>query len=289
MLWQAIAHLIKAYFSLTKPGIIFGNLISAVAGFFLATRGRFSVTLFIATVCGLSFVIASACVFNNIKDRDIDAHMARTKKRMLLWKRIPVRNAVFLASCLVITGLYVLALFANMLTAVIAFVGFIFYVFVYTYGKRVTEYGTVLGSIAGAVPPVVGYCAVANRIDTAAILLFFILVFWQMPHFYAIALYRLTDYMHAKIPVLPVRRGIATTKIHILFYIVAFMLVTVMLSVLRYTGFIFFLAVCLLGVGWLTLSIRGFWVRDNRQWGRRMFIYSLIILLSVCLLITLDR
>ena len=204
--------MIKTYYLLTKPGIIYGNSINTAGGFLLAAKGVIDPLLFLAALIGTAFVIGSACVFNNYIDREIDEKMARTKKRALVTGDIPVKNALIFGTLLGILGFLILFSYTNLLTGVIGVIGVVMYVVVYGYFKRRTVHGTLIGSISGAIPPVAGYTAVTNLIDTGAILLFLILVFWQMPHFYAIAVYRIEDYKKAGIPVLSVVKGIPTTK-----------------------------------------------------------------------------
>src|SRR5579871_4902777 len=163
--------LFKAYYYLIKPGIVYSNMLAAIAGFFLAARGNVSVSLLLALIFGLGLVIASACVFNNYFDREIDAKMDRTQNRALVQKIIHTQNALVYGFILGLLGFISLIFFTNLLTAFIGFIGFIFYVFLYTFGKRRTVYGTLIGSISGAVPPVAGYCAVTNHFDFAAFLL----------------------------------------------------------------------------------------------------------------------
>ena len=135
----------------------------------------------------------------------------------------------------------------------------------------------------------VGYCAASNTFDAAAAILFAILVLWQMPHFFAIALLHFDDYKKAGIPVLPVSRGILRTKIHMILYILAFIPVTLMLTLFNYTGTFFFVMMSCLGCAWLALSIKGFSAQDNVRWGRQMFALSLVIITAICLTIPFDR
>jgi protoheme IX farnesyltransferase len=278
---------IKAYYTLAKPGIIYGNAITAIGAFFLASRGQFNVVLFLAMLLGISFVMGSACVFNNYLDRDIDMLMKRTKIRALVTQEIPGINALVYATVLGILGLFALACYTNLLTAGIALFGFFMYVAVYGIAKRRTVHGTVIGSISGAVPPVVGYCAVTNQIDAAAIILFLILVCWQMPHFYAIAIFRQDDYTAAKIPVLPAVRGIRATKVSILGYIVAFMAISALLTAYHYTGYIYLAASSILGLAWLRMALQGFTKKDatdDKLWARKVFRFSLITLTALSVL-----
>lgn len=175
--------MIKTYYELTKPGIIFGNAVTTTAGFLLASKGDIDWWLFFATLIGLSLIIASACVFNNYIDREIDQKMTRTKNRALAKGLIPVQRAITFAICLGLIGVAFLDLYTNPLTLLVALTGFFVYVVVYGICKRRSVYGTLVGSIAGGVPPVVGYCAVSNQFDTGALLLFTTVALWQMPHF----------------------------------------------------------------------------------------------------------
>lgn len=276
------------YYTLAKPGIIFGNAITAASGFILASKGHIDFWLFLATLVGLSFVIGSACVFNNYIDRGIDQKMARTKHRPLVTGAISVQDALIFGAALGCCGILLLTAYTNPLTTSIALTGFFVYVALYSFLKYKTEYGTLIGSIAGAVPPVVGYCAVSNRLDAGALIMFMIIVFWQMPHFFAIALYRLDDYAAASLPVLPITKGAHITKIHMLLYVIAFLVASLMLTVLGYTGYLYFAVTALLGLTWLWLCIKGFKADNDRLWARKMFLFSLVIVTVLCLTIAID-
>lgn len=277
----------KTYYTLTKPGIIYGNIITAAGGFFLASRGNIDIWLLIATIIGSSLVIASACVMNNYIDRDIDGKMARTRTRALVLKTVPVQKAILYAVLLGIAGTAILALYTNLLTAAIGLTGFFFYVVVYGFWKRRSIHGTLIGCISGAIPPVAGYCAVTNRIDLGAVILFFIMVCWQMPHFYAIAIYRLHDYVAAGIPVLPAKKGISATKIQMLWYTLGFITVSSILAVVGYTGYAYMIVMTITGCLWLRLCILGFTATNNIQWARKVFRFSLIVIMVFSLTLSL--
>jgi len=280
--------LIKTYYRLTKPGIIYGNLVSTVAGFLLASHLHVNFYLFIATLLGTALIIGSACVLNNIMDRDIDSKMERTRARAMVKGSIPIINAVVFAIILGLLGSAMLILFVNILTFIIGLVGFFSYVVLYTPIKKRSVYGTLVGSISGATPPVAGYCAVTGRFDTAALLLFIILVVWQMPHFYAIAIYRLKDYASAKIPVLPVKKGIPFTKITMTGYIILFILATIVLKFAGFAGYTYLAVMLITGISWFAYMIKGFKVKDDSLWARKMFRYSLIVLLAFCVTISVS-
>lgn len=277
------------YYLITKPGIVLGNLVTLAAGFWLATEGKFNFPLFLATLLGLAFIMASACIFNNFIDRKTDHLMQRTKNRALVLKTIPVLNALFFATSLGISGAIILFTYTNLLTLFIAGLGFFVYVVLYSLWKSRTIHGTVIGSISGAVPPVVGYCAVSNEFDAGALIFFSMLVLWQMPHFFAIAIYRLDDYTAAKIPVLPVVKGLWQAKIHMTLYIIAFIGTAILLTPLNYTGYIYLAATVCLGLAWLGICLAGFKTTNNQLWGQRMFQFSLILITALCFIIPLDK
>jgi heme o synthase len=279
--------IIKTYVRLTKPGIILGNAITASAGFMLASKGHFSPWLFVAAIAGLSLIVAAGCVFNNYMDRHTDKKMTRTQTRALAAGTIPVKNALTFAIILGCAGSTLLALI-NFLTLYIAFAGFVIYVFFYGLLKYRTMYGTEIGSIAGAVPPVVGYCAASQHLDGGALLLFLIIALWQMPHFFAIALFRSKEYAAASIPVLPLVKGVNRTKIRMVFYTLSFIASTILLTIFGYTGYAYLSVTLLFGLMWLILCLKGFQAPSNERWAHKMFRFSLIVVTFLCLMITLD-
>ncbi len=276
------------YYLLMKPGIILGNLITLVAGYLLASKGKIHPWLFLATLIGLSLIIGSACAFNNYIDRKADKKMQRTKNRPLAKGAITEENAILFATFLGIVGAYILFLFTNLLTLLVAMAGFSIYVFFYSLWKRHTVYGTAIGSIAGATPPVVGYCAVSGRLDVGALIFFVMMVLWQMPHSYAIAIWRLDDYEKAEIPVLPVMKGVLKTKIHMVLYVLAFLPVSLMLTPFGFTGYFYLAATFALGIWWLKLSLKGFDAQNDRLWAKEMFRLSLVLITAICFIIPFD-
>lgn len=280
--------MIRAYYMLTKPGIIFGNLVTTAAGFFLASKGHFNPLLFLATLLGLGLVIGSACVFNNYIDRKADGKMSRTKHRALVTGLLSSQSACTFAIILGALGAFVLFQYTNVLAGSIALIGFCFYVVMYSFSKYYSTYGTFIGSIAGAVPPVVGYCAVSNSLDLAAFLIFLILILWQMPHFYAITIFRLEDYQAAGIPVLPVKKGIYVTKVHMLYFIVAFIPAAAALTFFNYTGQMYLITVTFMGLIWLGLSVQGFKKAQSHLWAHQMFRFSLVVIMVLSVMMAVD-
>ncbi len=271
----------KAYFSLTKPGIIMGNVITAASGFALASKEHFNGNLFLCAMLGLALIIASACAFNNYIDRAADQKMVRTQNRALARGEIALKSALIFAAALGLLGTFLLLFFVNGLTTAIALFGFTAYVFAYSFLKYRTSYATLVGSFAGAVPPVVGYTAVSNHIDAAAWILFALIVFWQMPHFYAIAIYRQGEYAKASIPVLPIAKGMRATKLQMLFYTIAFAVTSSLLFLCGYVGLGYFLIALCLGISWIALCIKGFKSENDHRWARKMFLFSLIVVTAL--------
>jgi protoheme IX farnesyltransferase len=281
--------LIKKFISITKPGIILGNLITVAGGFCLASKGHLHVDLLLATLIGISFIIAAGCVFNNVIDRDIDEIMERTKNRVMVKGLISNTTAIIYGIMLGLAGVSLLLYFTNFLTVSIALIGLFFYVVVYTLGfKRNSIYGTIVGSVSGAVPPVVGYCAVSNQFDAGAAILFLLLCIWQMPHSYAIAIFRFNDYSLAGIPVLPIRRGLASAKINMFVYVLVFTIVSAMLTVFGYTGLYYLLVSLAISLWWLKLAWLGFKATDDRLWARKMFGFSILAITILSIMMSID-
>lgn len=284
----AFTFVTKAYCLLTKPGIILGNLVTTAGGFALASRGSFDVFLFFYTLIGIALIIASACVFNNYIDRVADEKMVRTRSRALVKGEIATRSAILFAIVLGSAGSLVLAFLSSPTALIAALLGFFVYVVLYSISKYHSIHGTLIGSVAGALPPIVGYCAVSNSFDRGALILFLIIALWQMPHFFAIAIYRLKDYAAASIPVLPLKKGMKATKIQMALYIIAFTLISSLLFVFDYVGYAYLIATVLLGTLWLLICATGFTCKNDTVWARKMFVFSLVVIMGLCIVIPLS-
>jgi protoheme IX farnesyltransferase len=281
--------ILREYLLLTKPGIILGNLISFLGGFFLASRGRPDSVVLVETAVGIAFVMASGCVCNNLIDRDIDRIMTRTRRRSLVTGTISPVAASVMAALLGAAGFALLAAGGGPLTVAVVLAGLLSYVVLYSlYWKRHSVHGALVGSLAGATAPVAGYCAVSGKFDLVALVLLVIFCLWQMPHAHAIAIARLRDYTSAHIPVLPVRDGIARTKRHILAYVLAFLAATAALPLLHVVGGAYCAIMALVGAGWLRLAWMGRTAADDRVWARSVFGFSLLVVLALSLMMAID-
>lgn len=269
--------MVRAYYQLAKPGIVYGNAIVAMAGFLLAA-GLSHPWQFAALVSGLSLVIASACAINNILDRDIDAKMERTRERPIPAGVIAPRAALVFGLLLGLCGFGVLlAGTTHMATAAAGF-GFVVYLAAYTPLKRVTRAATFVGALAGAMPPLVGYTAVMGNIDATACWLVLVLIVWQMGHFGAIALYRRDEYEAAGMPKV---RDTRTSAQRIRGYVISFALVVFAPIVADSASAGYVVLASMSVFSWLVpawLLLR----EGERAWARRVFFASLAALLFWC-------
>lgn len=271
--------MLRKYLFLTKPGILFGNFITTLGGFFLAAQGSIDILLLLLTLLGTTLVVASGCVVNNVIDQDIDTKMQRTQNRALVKKTISPTVALIYALVLGIIGFSILWFGVNGYAFLFAMIGFIVYVGFYSlWTKRTSIHQTVIGSISGASPPVIGYTAVTHQFDVAALLLFLAYALWQMPHSWAIAIYRFDDYKNAGIPILPVARSIYRTKTECVIYILLFAAVLNGLYCFGYTNVFFLITFNALTAYWLYLSVIGFKAENDQLWAKRFFLYSVILI-----------
>lgn len=266
---------------MTKPGIVYGNWLSLIAGFLLASsvKGSYDAGLFLSVLAGTSLVIACGCAINNVIDRKVDAKMKRTQSRAVTAGLIKPWQAIAFGLLLGAAGFIILLALVNGLTAAVGATGLFFYLVMYSYFKRRSWLGTLVGSVSGATPPVAGYTAVTGQLDKTAAILFLILVFWQMPHFYAIGIYRLKEYKAAGLPILPIAKGLKRTKLEIFIYTSLFTLAALALTILGPAHSTYAIIAGLLSIFWLRQAIAGFSTENNDGWARRMFGYSLIVLL----------
>ncbi|AUM66847.1 protoheme IX farnesyltransferase [Brevibacillus sp. 7WMA2] len=272
------------YVQLMKPGIIFSNLLTAFAGIWLASAGfkNFQFDLTIYTLIGTSVIIGSGAVLNNYLDRDLDKRMKRTQSRALATGRIQPRNALIFGLGLLLLGLIVLFFLANPLAAVCGLVGHIFYVLIYTPMKRVSTLNTVVGSVSGAMPPLIGWAAVTGTLDLGAWTLFLIIFLWQSPHFLSLAMMKVEDYRAGGIPMLPVVRGFEETKRQMFFWGAALLPASLILFLYGNVGMLYFIVASIMGIIYVVLLFQGFSAKDDMAWAKKLFGYSLIYLTVMC-------
>lgn len=276
----------KSYIQLIKPGITLSNTIAAAAGFFLAASNvGFVLTTMIGVIGGVAFVIASACVINNLTDRRIDVKMKRTKGREIPVGNISLAYASMYAALLGIAGFTLLVLWTNALTVCLGVIAFVWYIAVYAYTKRTTPLSTLIGGVCGALPPVAGYVALTNTIDAIAWVLFGLLMIWQLAHFYAIAIFRKSDYENAGLPIWSVKYGIKSTKSQLYFWVVIFALVAPLPTLFGATGYVYLIVMLGLSLWWVYTGARFYKTIDDVKWSKKMFGISLVVLLAMCAVI----
>lgn len=276
-----------ALYRLTKPGVTYGNLITTVAGYLFAANGVIDWGTFGALTLGTWAVIASACVINNYLDQDIDAVMARTKKRPLLTGEATPLQALIFGILLGLGGTVLLLLYTNIWVASIGVIGWIVYVWLYgALAKRKSVHGTLVGAVSGAVPIWAGWLAVHPTIDLVGVLLFLILFFWQMPEFYAISIFRKDEYAKAGVPVSAVVRGVPATIHHILLYTFLTIVCTLALALSPLTSWTMLLVLSTVCVWWLFIAGQGFKTKDASAWAKKEFRFALIFLVVFCVILS---
>lgn len=268
---------VKDFLSLIKVGIVNSNAMTTFTGIWLALHfsgARFldNIDLILATLIGSSLIVAGSCSLNNYIDRDIDHLMERTKGRPTVTGRVQPGKVAVMSFLLIAAGTGLL--FTTTATAaLIGIFGVFSYVVLYTmWSKRQYVSNTIVGSISGAVPPLIGWAAVDANLDLIAWMLFAIVFVWQPPHFYALAMRRAEEYRAAGIPMLPVVKGFKTTKRSIFLWVTALLPLPFFLPSL---GTAFLILATALNVGWLALGFYGLKRHDDIKWAKMMFIYSL--------------
>jgi protoheme IX farnesyltransferase len=274
----------KSYYQLTKPRIIPLLLITTAASMFVASEGNINPLLLFITLTGGTLAAASAQTFNCIYDQDIDYEMKRTRKRPIPSGRVQPRHALIFGIILAILSFTLLTVFVNLLSALLAMAGIVFYLLVYTHWlKRNTTQNIVIGGAAGAIPPLVGWAAVTGDLSWTAWGLFLIIFLWTPPHFWALALMISEDYAEVGVPMLPVIEGEKSTVRQIWIYTLVMVGATVSLAYpLGSLGLVYLFFAGLLGV----LFIRKAWQlqqqAEDKQLARSMFKYSILYLMLLC-------
>src|SRR3954447_14921091 len=278
----------RDYLTLTKPRIMVLLLLTAAGGMFVGAGGVPPLDLFVATMAGLALACGGASALNHVLDRDIDVHMRRTDKRPVAAGRIPPERALEFGLALSALSFVVLASFVNVLAAVLALAGGLFYVLVYTrWLKRSTPQNIVIGGAAGAVPPLVGWAAATGNLTLPALFLFLIVFFWTPPHFWALALLIRDNYAAARVPMLPVVRGERETLRAIVWYSLVLVAVTLLPFAWHTAGAVYLAVAVLLGAVFLRLAWR---LRRETTHARAgaLFRYSLLYLALLFVALAID-
>lgn len=283
-----VASKAKAYYQALKPERTFFNVMTTAAGFLFACQWHIDIGLFGYTLLGTSLLVASACAANNYTDRNLDTRMPRTQNRATANGGVSPFKVLVLAVVLGLLGFAVLMIHVNTLTTVLGLIAYIDYVILYAWSKRHTPWSTLIGTPSGALPLIAGYTAVIGQINTTVLLLFSVMVFWQMVHFFAIAIFRQKDYAAGGIPVWAVRYGIRSTQRWMIAYTLLYTLSIATLSVYASLGWAFSVGMLSLAAFWLYRGLVGFKAQEPITWARSMFGLSLVILLAFSALIAIQ-
>lgn len=279
--------LLKSYYQLCKPNVVYMMLICALVGMLLAEESVNSYGYLFVALLGITLCAASAAAINQVVDRNTDASMTRTDQRPLPQGEISASHASIFAFVIGLMGALTLYFFVNTLTMILTLASLVGYAFIYTiYLKRATPQNIVIGGLAGAAPPLLGWSSVSNTIDPYALLLVLIIFVWTPPHFWALAIYRKDEYAKESIPMLPVTHGVVFTKLQIVLYTIILFIVSILPYVVLMSGEIYFFSALTLSTIFLYYSINLYFSNDNED-AMRTFNFSIyyIFLIFIALLI----
>ncbi|UQZ75283.1 protoheme IX farnesyltransferase [Niallia circulans] len=274
---------------LIKCKVLLANVLPVLTSFLLALNilreGFLDYWMeFIFVLLGSTLVMGGALVLNNWYDVDIDTIMERTQKRPTVTGNVPLQTVLNLGIGFTIAG-FIFLLMVNMKTTLFAFIGWFTYVFLYTmWSKRRYAFNTLIGSLSGAVTPLMGWAAVGSILHKIPLALFLLLFIWQMPHTYAIAIKKFQEYAEAKVAMLPVVSGITKTKYHMVFYIACLLPIPFLLASF---GKVFVIVTFVFTMGWLILALSGFLVKDQWKWAHWNFLYSVNYLMIIFIYMTI--
>ena len=280
---------ISEFFKLTKPGVLYLLMITAGASMILATNFNLDIIKALTGFLGIAFIAGSSAAINQILDFKYDSVMQRTVKRPIVTGKISVTSATVFASFLFIAGSALILYFNNFLTWALTFGTWIFYAFFYTKVLKFSgSQNIVIGGLAGAMPPLLGWTAVVGSIDPLPLLLVLLIFIWTPPHFWALAINKKDEYAKAGIPMMPVVKGIEYTKIQIVLYSILLMAVSLLLFATGYFGYVYLIGAAILGgifiqKSWKLKQSSG---ADNSM---SLFLYSIVYLTLIFLLMIVDR
>ena len=279
-------NLIKSYYLLCKPNVVYMMLICAFVGMLLAEDSVTSISKICIALFGIALCSGSAAAINQVIDRKADAAMTRTDQRPLPQGELSAFHASCFAFVIGVLGALILYFFINTLTMGLTLASLIGYAFIYTvYLKRATPQNIVIGGLAGAAPPLLGWASISNSIDPYALLLVLIIFVWTPPHFWALAIYRKEEYAKESIPMLPVTHGVAFTKLQIVLYTIILFIVSILPYVVLMSGEIYLVSSVILSSIFLYYSIK-LYITDDDSIAMKTFNFSIyyIFLIFIALL-----
>jgi protoheme IX farnesyltransferase len=279
----------RDYKELTKPNVVLLMILTSAIGMFMAVPGMVPLEILVLGNLGIALCAGSAATVNHLVDQHVDEKMARTHNRPIAQGRVSNTQAALFAAVLGGLGMTILFVWINALTAWLTLASLVGYAFVYTmFLKRATPQNIVIGGLAGAAPPLLGWTAVTGEIHGHALLLVLIIFAWTPPHFWALAIHRREEYALVAIPMLPVTHGVAFTKLHILLYTILMFLITLLPFATHMSGPLYLLGAVVLGGGFLYWAIelmRG----KNPNAPMETFKYSIIYLMALFVVMLVDH
>ena len=281
--------LLKSYYQLCKPNVVYMMLICAFVGMLLAEESVGSFGYLFVALTGIALCSASAAAINQVIDRNTDASMTRTDQRPLPKGELSVTHASVFAFVIGVTGALILYLYVNTLTMILTIASLIGYAFIYTiYLKRATPQNIVIGGLAGAAPPLLGWSSITNTIDPYALLLVLIIFVWTPPHFWALAIYRKEEYAKESIPMLPVTHGVIFTKLQIVLYTIILFIVSLLPYVVLMSGLIYLYSALILSSMFLYSSVKLYYSSDDED-AMKTFQFSIYYIFLIFLALLVDH
>ena len=281
--------LLKSYYQLCKPNVVYMMLICAFVGMLLAEETVRSFGYLFVALSGIALCSASAAAINQVIDRNTDASMTRTDQRPLPKGELSVTHASVFAFVIGATGALILYLYVNTLTMILTIASLIGYAFIYTiYLKRATPQNIVIGGLAGAAPPLLGWSSITNNIDPYALLLVLIIFVWTPPHFWALAIYRKDEYAKESIPMLPVTHGVVFTKLQIVLYTIILFIVSLLPYVVLMSGLIYLYSALILSSMFLYSSVKLYYSNDDED-AMKTFQFSIYYIFLIFLALLVDH
>jgi heme o synthase len=286
---QTSAATWRDYKELTKPNVVLLMILTSAIGMFMAVPGMVPLDILVLGNLGIALCAGAAAAVNHLVDQRVDQKMSRTHNRPIAQGRVSNMQAALFATAMGSLGMYILIFRINPLTAWLTFASLVGYAFVYTmFLKRATPQNIVIGGLAGAMPPLLGWTAVTGEIHGHALLLVLIIFAWTPPHFWALAIHRREEYALVAIPMLPVTHGVAFTKLHILLYTILMFLITLLPFATHMSGPLYLLGAVVLGGGflyWAIALMRG----KNPNAPMETFKYSIVYLMSLFVIMLVDH
>lgn len=279
----------RDYLELCKPNVVALMALTTVVGMFLSVPGMVPLNILIIGNIGIGLSAASAAVINHVVDKKIDLLMDRTEQRPIAQGRVKDKHALLFSAVMGSLGIFLLVYFINSLTAWLTLGSLIGYALIYTcFLKRATPQNIVIGGLAGAAPPLLGWTAVTNEIHGYPLLLVLIIFAWTPPHFWALALHRKEDYKKASIPMLPITHGDRYTRLHILLYTIILFGVSLLPFATKMFGPLYLIGAICLGVGFLYWAVQ-LMLNKNDDAPMQTFKYSIIYLMVLFLIMLIDH